>query len=72
MNIEEMNRRISLRRNGPMYLFVNRLKMPSICIGCTHAFTRAHAPDENLRLDVFVEGTKWVANTLNLFGNKGR
>lgn len=55
-----------------MYLFVDRLKMPSICIGYTHAFTRAHAPDENLRLDVFVEGTKLVANTLNLFGNKGR
>lgn len=61
---------VSSAGTGPMYLFVNELKTPSICIGCTHAFSRAHAPDENLRLDVFVEGTKWVANTLNLFGGR--
>ncbi|MGQ9515306.1 MAG: M20/M25/M40 family metallo-hydrolase [Thermoproteota archaeon] len=61
---------ISSAGTGPMYLFIKRLKIPSICIGCTHAFGRAHAPDENLRLDVFIMGTKWVARTLNLFGRK--
>ena len=59
---------ISSAGTGPMNLFVNKLKTPSICIGCTHAFERSHAPDENQRLDVFIQGTKWVARTLDLFG----
>jgi acetylornithine deacetylase/succinyl-diaminopimelate desuccinylase-like protein len=62
---------ISAAGTGPMYLFVKGLKVPCISIGCTHAFERAHAPDENLRLDLFVEGTKWVARTLSLFGGRG-
>jgi acetylornithine deacetylase/succinyl-diaminopimelate desuccinylase-like protein len=59
---------ISSAGTGPMYLFVKGLKTPSICIGCTHTFERSHAPDENQRLDVLVQGTKWVARTLALFG----
>jgi len=59
---------ISSAGTGPMNLFVDKLKTPSICIGCTHAFERSHAPDENQRLDVFIQGTKWVARTLDLFG----
>lgn len=61
---------ISSAGTGPMYLFVNGLKTPSICIGCTHAFERSHAPDENQRLDVLIQGTKWVARTLALFGGR--
>jgi len=61
---------VSSAGTGPMYLFANRLRIPSICIGCTHAFERSHAPNENLRLDVFIEGTKWVARTLGSFGSR--
>lgn len=61
---------VSSAGTGPMHLFVNKLKTPSICVGCTHAFERSHAPNENLRLDVFVEGTKWVARTLASFGSR--
>jgi len=64
--------KLSSAGSGPMYLFTKRLKTPSICIGCTHAFERAHAPDENLRLDIFIQGTKWVARTLSLFGKQNQ
>ncbi|MBO3802867.1 MAG: M20/M25/M40 family metallo-hydrolase [Candidatus Brockarchaeota archaeon] len=62
--------KVSSAGSGPMYLFTNRLKIPSVCVGCTHAFENAHAPDENLRLDVFIKGTEWVARTLDLFGKR--
>jgi len=54
---------VSSAGTGPMYLF----QAPSVAIGGGHAFSHAHAPNENLRLDLFVRGMKWVAETANRF-----
>jgi acetylornithine deacetylase/succinyl-diaminopimelate desuccinylase-like protein len=54
---------VSSAGTGPMYLF----KAPCVAIGGGSAFSHAHAPNENLRLDLFVKGMKWVAATVDRF-----
>jgi len=61
---------VSSAGSGPMYFFTDLLKIPTICIGCNHAFSNAHAPNENLRIDVFRDGSKWIANTIYKFARK--
>ena len=50
---------------GPMYLF----KAPCVAIGGGYPFSQGHAPNENARLDLFVNGMKWIAGTVNRFAN---
>ena len=54
---------ISSAATGPMYLF----RAPCVAIGGGHSESRNHAPNENLRLDQFVMGMKWVAETASIF-----
>jgi acetylornithine deacetylase/succinyl-diaminopimelate desuccinylase-like protein len=54
---------VSSGATGPMYLF----KAPCVAIGGGYPFARAHVPNENVRLDLFARGMKWVANTVNRF-----
>ena len=54
---------VSSAGTGPMYLF----KAPCVAIGGGSAFSHAHAPNENLRLDLFVKGMEWVAATVDRF-----
>lgn len=56
---------VSSAGTGPMYLF----EAPCVAIGGGSAFSHAHAPNENLRLDLFVKGMKWVADTVNRFAS---
>ena len=56
---------VSSAGTGPMYLF----EAPSVAFGGGSAFSRAHAPNENLRLDLFVKGMKWVARTVDRFAS---
>jgi acetylornithine deacetylase/succinyl-diaminopimelate desuccinylase-like protein len=54
---------LSSAGTGPMYLF----KSPCVAIGGGHSKSQAHAPNENLRLDLFNKGMKWVAETVRIF-----
>ncbi len=54
---------ISSGVSGPMYLF----KAPCVAIGGDSPFSRKHAPNEYVRIDLFVKGMKWVADTVNRF-----
>ena len=54
---------VSSAGTGPMYLF----EAPCVAIGGGSAFSHAHAPNENLRLDLFVKGMKWVSATVDRF-----
>jgi acetylornithine deacetylase/succinyl-diaminopimelate desuccinylase-like protein len=54
---------VSSAGTGPMYLF----DAPCVAIGGGNPFSHAHAPNENLRLDLFVKGMKWVAATVERF-----
>lgn len=54
---------VSSAGTGPMYLF----EAPCVAIGGGSAFSHSHAPNESLRLDLFVRGMKWVAETVDRF-----
>ena len=56
---------VSSAATGPMYLF----EAPCVAIGGGYSFSHQHSPNENLRLDLFVKGMKWVASTVNRFAS---
>ena len=50
--------------SGPMYYFTDTLGLPTAGIGVDYLGSRAHAPDENIRIADFILGTKHVAALL--------
>jgi acetylornithine deacetylase/succinyl-diaminopimelate desuccinylase-like protein len=50
--------------SGPMHLFRNWLGYPVVSVGCAHAESRGHAPNENLTVEGFIKGTKFIAAIL--------
>ncbi|UCE95626.1 MAG: M20/M25/M40 family metallo-hydrolase [Candidatus Bathyarchaeota archaeon] len=54
--------------SGPMHLFRNQLHCPVVSAGCSHADSRGHAPNENLTIEGFIKGTKFMATILEDFG----
>lgn len=53
---------------GPMYNFDKYLQLPVLSSGCGWANSRAHAPNESVRLKDFFEGTSHMAYLLQDFG----
>lgn len=53
--------------SGPMHLFRDFLGYPVVSVGCSHPEANTHAPDENLKVESFVEGTKFIATLINDF-----
>ncbi len=53
--------------SGPMHLFRNLLDCPVVSAGCSHADAKGHAPNENLTVEGFIKGTKFMATILNDF-----
>ncbi|MFP3984399.1 MAG: M20/M25/M40 family metallo-hydrolase [Candidatus Bathyarchaeia archaeon] len=51
--------------SGPMHLFRNLLGRPVVSAGCSHADAKTHAPNENLTVEGFIKGTKFMATILN-------
>jgi acetylornithine deacetylase/succinyl-diaminopimelate desuccinylase-like protein len=54
--------------SGPNHCFLHELKVPVACAGLGYPDTRAHAPDENLRIDHYESHAKHVARILTEFG----
>jgi acetylornithine deacetylase/succinyl-diaminopimelate desuccinylase-like protein len=54
--------------SGPNYAFIHYLKVPVVSAGVGHPGSRAHAPDENLRLDLYLKGAKHITRILKAFG----
>jgi len=54
--------------SGPMHLFRNLLGYPVVSVGCGHPESNGHAPNENLRVDSLVKGTKFMATIMQNFG----
>ncbi len=52
---------------GPLYPFVSTLGLATADIGIGYPDTRIHAPDENIRIEDFRNGTKAVAALLGRF-----
>lgn len=57
--------------SGPNHCFIHELKVPVACAGLGHPDTRAHAPDENIRIDLYLKHAKHVARLLAAFGERG-
>jgi acetylornithine deacetylase/succinyl-diaminopimelate desuccinylase-like protein len=53
--------------SGPMHLFRNLLGVPVVSAGCSHADARGHAPNENLTIEGFTRGIKFMATILEDF-----
>jgi acetylornithine deacetylase/succinyl-diaminopimelate desuccinylase-like protein len=54
--------------SGPNYLFTHHLGVPIATLGAGYPGTRAHAPDENIRIDYFLKAAKQMARVLLGFG----
>jgi len=51
--------------SGPMYLFGDH--MPVVSLGCGHAESNSHAPNENIYIDDFLKGMKMIATLIEAF-----
>lgn len=54
--------------SGPNYAFVHTLKLPVVTTGIGYPGGNAHAPDENIRIDLYLKGAKHIARILQAFG----
>ena len=55
--------------SGPSYPFVHTLKVPVVTTGLGHPGGNAHAPDENIRIELYLKGAKHIARILQAFGD---
>ena len=53
--------------SGPSYPFIHDLKLPVATAGLGYPDTRAHAPNENIRIDDYFEGIKFIRELINEF-----
>ena len=54
--------------SGPNYPFVHLLKLPVVTAGPGYPGSLAHAPNENLRLDLYLKHSKHMVRILKAFG----
>lgn len=53
--------------SGPNHAFIHELGVPVACAGIGYPDTRAHAPDENFRIDLYLKHAKHVARLMAAF-----
>ena len=54
--------------SGPNYEFVHTLGLPVVSAGIGYPGSNAHAPDENIRIDLYLKGAKHIARIIHAFG----
>ena len=54
--------------SGPNHAFVHFLNLPIATAGVGYPGSQAHAPNENIRLDLYLKGAKHIARILSRFG----
>jgi acetylornithine deacetylase/succinyl-diaminopimelate desuccinylase-like protein len=54
--------------SGPNHVFIHTLKVPVVTAGIGYPGTLAHAPNENVRLDLYLKGAKHIARIIQEFG----
>lgn len=54
--------------SGPNHAFVNTLKLPVVTTGIGYPGGNAHAPDENIRIDLYLKGAKHISRIIHAFG----
>lgn len=53
--------------SGPMHLFRNILGYPVVSVGCSHPESNTHAPNENLQVQSYITGIKFMAALISDF-----
>jgi acetylornithine deacetylase/succinyl-diaminopimelate desuccinylase-like protein len=53
--------------SGPNHAFLEELRVPIACAGIGYPDTRAHAPDENFRVDLYAKHARHVARMVEAF-----
>jgi acetylornithine deacetylase/succinyl-diaminopimelate desuccinylase-like protein len=53
--------------SGPNHAFIHELNVAIVCAGLGYPDTRAHAPDENFRIDLYVKHAKHVVRLMEAF-----
>jgi acetylornithine deacetylase/succinyl-diaminopimelate desuccinylase-like protein len=53
--------------SGPNHAFLEYLKVPVVTAGVGHPGSQAHAPNENVRLDLYLKGAKHITRILKTF-----
>ena len=56
--------------SGPNHVFLHELDVPVATAGIGYPDTRAHAPDENMRIDLYLQHAKHVARLLEAFARQ--
>ena len=54
--------------SGPNYPFVHTLGLPVVTAGVGYPGSQAHAPNENMRLDLYLKGAEHIARIVKEFG----
>jgi acetylornithine deacetylase/succinyl-diaminopimelate desuccinylase-like protein len=54
--------------SGPNHAFVEYLRVPIVTAGIGHPGSQVHAPNENIRLDLYLKGAQHIARILSAFG----
>ena len=57
--------------SGPSYPFIHYLDLPVASAGAGYPGTLAHAPNENIRLDLYVKHARHMTRILKVFGEQG-
>jgi acetylornithine deacetylase/succinyl-diaminopimelate desuccinylase-like protein len=57
--------------SGPNHVFTEFLKVPIVTAGVGYPGGQAHAPNENLRLDLYLKGAQHIVRILTAFGSEG-
>ena len=57
--------------SGPNHAFIHELGVPVATAGLGYPDTRAHAPDENIRIDLYEQHARHVARLVAAFGTAG-
>jgi acetylornithine deacetylase/succinyl-diaminopimelate desuccinylase-like protein len=58
--------------SGPNHAFIETLGVPVATAGCGYPDTRAHAPDENVRVDLYLQHARHVARLMEAFAAESR
>jgi len=54
--------------SGPNYPFIHTLGLPVVTAGIGYPGSQAHAPNENIRIDLYLKGAEHIARIINEFG----
>ncbi len=55
--------------SGPNHVFLETLKLPIVSAGIGHPGSQAHAPNENVSLDLYLKGAQHIVRILKEFGS---